>query len=126
MAIAVSGFPRRIPGCQRPPAERSASWRSRSWRRTAAPTAAATKPRVSTAPLHGQPWRLPSGHPLRQGDAEDAPFIDALGQLAETGGLDQLVHLRLAAPAHDPGFAATVAGQRAGDQFQLRVPRLPG
>ena len=67
-------------------------------------------------------WGAPAG----QGDGEDAPFVDALGQLFEAGVVDQLVHLGLAAPAHHPGQAAPVAGEGAGDEFELGVPGLAG
>ena len=63
--------------------------------------------------------------PLGQRDGEDAPLVDALLDLAEAGGRDELVHLGLRAPAHDPGLAlrggwsararsARAAGARAG------------
>src|SRR3546814_3370899 len=38
----------------------------------------------------------------------------------------ELVHLRLAAPAHHPGHAFAMAGERARDEFELRMPRLAG
>jgi hypothetical protein len=61
-----------------------------------------------------------------QGDGEDAPLVDALGELLEAGVVDQLVHLGLAASAHHPGLAAPVAGEGAGDEFELGVPGLAG
>jgi hypothetical protein len=46
--------------------------------------------------------------------------------LPESRRRDELIHLGLNAPAHDPGLALPVAGQRTGDQLQLRMPRLAG
>ena len=64
--------------------------------------------------------------PLGERHGEDAPFVDALLDLAEARRGDELVHLGLGAPAHDPGLALPMAGQRAGDQLELRVPGLAG
>ena len=60
----------------------------------------------------------------RERDGEDAPFVDALLDLAEPGARDQLVHLGLRAPAHHPRLAAAMARQRARDELELRMPRL--
>ena len=57
---------------------------------------------------------------------EDAPLVDPLVDLAESGTRDELVELRLRAPPHHPCRAAAVAGQRAGDELELRVPGLAG
>ncbi len=65
-------------------------------------------------------------NPLGQRHGEDAPLVDALLDLAEACRLDQLVYLALRAAAHDPGLTLTVAGQRAADEFELRVPGLAG
>jgi hypothetical protein len=46
--------------------------------------------------------------------------------LSKPAASHQLVHLGLAAPAHHPGLTAPVAGEGAGDEFQLGVPGLAG
>src|SRR5262245_14295435 len=65
-------------------------------------------------------------HPLRKRDSEDPELVDGLLALAEAGRLHQLIHLTLGAPAHDPGLALAVAGERPRDQFKLRMPGLAG
>ena len=45
----------------------------------------------------------------------------------KTGFFNQLIHFLLTAAAHYPVWAACfVAGQGAGNHFQLRMPRLAG
>src|SRR5688572_12501505 len=61
---------------------------------------------------------------LRERHREDAPLVDALRTLAEARALDQLVHLALRAAPHHPRLATAVAGERARDQLELRMPRL--
>ena len=90
---------------------------------------AAPRPRLRFG--RGQRYRHHSAQaepldPLGEGHGEDAPFVDALLPLLETGGGDKLVHFGLRAAAHDPGLAAAMAGQGACDQFELRVPGLVG
>ena len=79
----------------------------------------------------GQRHRRRSAHaapPIRSAsDTVKMPHSSMrCSELAEAGGGDELVHLGLRAPAHDPGLAAAMAGQRARDQFELRVPGLAG
>jgi len=49
-----------------------------------------------------------------------------LCKTSNTSGFHQLIHFCLAAPTHYPSLTLSVTGQRASDQFQLRVPRLAG
>lgn len=47
--------------------------------------------------------------------------------LAEAcGSRDEVIELALRAATHDPRRTVAVAGERPGDQFQLRMPRLAG
>ena len=57
---------------------------------------------------------------------EDAPVVDPLFDLGKPAVLHQLIEFLLRAPAHHPGFAVAMAGERARDEFELRVPWLPG
>ena len=53
-------------------------------------------------------------------------FTDELVDFGKARGFDELIEFGLSTPAHDPGDAAAVAGQGAGDHFQLGVPGLAG
>ena len=68
----------------------------------------------------------PPGRTLSQRNGKYSPFIDALVELAKTGVLDQLIHFRLRATAHHPRLSLAMAGQRAGNERQLRMPGLTG
>ncbi len=54
-----------------------------------------------------------------EADGENTLFVDALGNFMEPGAGHKLIHLRLRAAAHGPGFAVLVAGQDTGDVFKL-------
>src|SRR6266404_426393 len=69
---------------------------------------------------------MSSGDPFSERDRENTPFVDALLDLAESGGGNELVDLGLGAPPHHPGLPLAMAGQHAGDKLELRVPGLPG
>src|SRR5207237_7410074 len=56
---------------------------------------------------------------------EYPPWVDLLRKLLEARMAHQLIHLRLGAAAHDPGPALAV-GQDAGNELDLRMPRLIG
>src|SRR6266540_4911421 len=101
-------------------AAKRANWPTRRSRRRPAPATRATAPRAAKAvheialeaarPRPARRRRPRSrGDPLGERHREDAEFVDALRDLAEAGGLHQLVHLGLGAPAHDPGLTLTVA-----------------
>src|SRR5438034_8016193 len=64
-------------------------------------------------------------NPSGQCDGEDSPWVDLLRHLLKTGGADQRVHFGLGATAHDPGLALAIR-KGAGDEFDLRMPRLAG
>src|SRR5258706_975042 len=68
--------------------------------------------------------RASRSHSPGQRDGENAPLVDALVDLAEPGLAHELVHLGLRSPAHHPRRTAAVAGQGAGDELELRMPRL--
>src|SRR5690348_11607622 len=75
-----------------------------------------------------RPVMLRSGdsHTYRHADGKDAPFVDPLFHFGEPAVAYQLIEFLLCAPAHYPGFAVTMAGERARDELQLRMPRLAG
>ena len=62
----------------------------------------------------------------RQRHREDAPVVGPLLDLLEAGVLDELIELGLGAAPHDPRAAAAVAGERARNQLELRMPGLAG
>src|SRR5437667_12280082 len=66
---------------------------------------------------------LRAPHPACERDTEDSPSIDLLCQLFKTGGADERVHLRLRAPAHDPGLSFTIR-QCTSDELDLWMPGL--
>src|SRR5689334_18600997 len=49
-----------------------------------------------------------SRHTLRQRDGENAPFVDALVDLAKARAFDELIHFGLRPPAHHPGRAVAM------------------
>ncbi len=53
-------------------------------------------------------WFVPSGASRPRDTVKMPHSVDALIGLPETGRRDQLVHLRLRPPPHDPGLAAAV------------------
>src|SRR5205085_7631839 len=102
------------------------SSRARSSRRKTERATRARRASVATATQAPSRRRASSSHAPRQRYAEDAPGIDALIDLDEPCIGDELVHLDLRAPPHDPRSAAAVARQCARNQLELRVPRLVG
>ena len=57
-----------------------------------------------------------------EADGEDAVVVNPLADFFKTGGFDKLIRFPLAAAAHHPvGAAVFVAGEGAGDHFELQV-----
>src|SRR5205809_625633 len=72
------------------------------------------------------PMAAHSSDPFCERDGEEALGVDALLDFAETGCAHEFVQLFLGAPAHDPRRACAMAGERARDELDLRMPGLAG
>ena len=90
---------------------------------------AAPRPRLRSAAVNGIAHHSAQAAPPTRSASDTVKMPHSsmrCSTFSEPGGGDELVHLGLRAAAHDPGLAAAMAGQRAGDQLELRMPGLAG
>src|SRR5215218_5999980 len=95
-----------------------------------APDRRATPRRGATgAPRPAPASRLRPGSPgaaLRHRDGENPHLVNPLLDFPDSRRGDQLIQFGLRPAAHDPGLALSMAGERASNQLELRMPRLAG